>query len=68
MIMEEIMEEKKIPLSREEESHRSPQPGAKKHWQEPRLAFVEPKLTKHGDLKGLTQGDPFFGPFSPPPP
>ena len=34
----------------------------KKPWEEPKLDFVEPKLTKHGDLKSLTG---FFGPFSP---
>ena len=36
---------------------------SKKPWEEPKLDFVEPKLTKHGDLKNLTG---FFGPFSPP--
>ncbi len=35
----------------------------KKAWKEPKLAFVEPKLTKAGDLKSLTGG--FFGTFSP---
>jgi len=35
---------------------------SKKPWEEPKLDFVEPKLTKHGDLKSLTG---FFGPFSP---
>ena len=34
----------------------------KKPWEEPKLGFVEPKLTKHGDLKNITG---FFGPFSP---
>ena len=36
----------------------------KRAWQEPRLKFVEPKLTKQGDLVQLTaQG--FFGTFVP---
>jgi hypothetical protein len=38
--------------------------GAKKSWQEPKLAFVEPKLTKHGTLKEVT-GQGFFGGFTP---
>lgn len=32
-------------------------------WEEPKLAFVEPKLTKQGDLKEITAG--FFGSFTP---
>lgn len=35
----------------------------KKRWQEPKLGFVEPKLTKHGELEEVT--GQFFGPFSP---
>jgi len=35
---------------------------SKKPWEEPKLDFVEPKLTKHGELKNLTG---FFGAFSP---
>ena len=35
----------------------------KQPWQEPKLAFVEPKLTPHGDLKQVTGG--FFGTFIP---
>ena len=38
--------------------------GDKQPWQDPKLAFVEPKLTKHGSLKEVT-GDGFFGGFSP---
>jgi hypothetical protein len=30
----------------------------------PQLAFVEPKLTAHGDLKQVT-GEGFFGGFTP---
>ena len=35
----------------------------KEPWQEPKLAFIEPKLTKHGRLEELTAG--FFGGFTP---
>ena len=40
----------------------------KKRWEEPRLDFVEPKLTKHGSLEKVTRmpdGNGFFGGFSP---
>ena len=37
----------------------------KKEWQEPKLAFVKPKLTKHGKLEEVT--GQFFGAFTPPP-
>jgi len=40
-------------------------PGGKKRWQEPKLVFVQPKLTKHGKLEEVT--GQFFGAFSPPP-
>jgi hypothetical protein len=40
-------------------------PGADRQpWQEPKLVFVEPKLTAHGDLKQVT-GQSFFGGFTP---
>jgi hypothetical protein len=39
--------------------------GGKKKWQEPKLSFVKPKLTKHGKLEEVT--GQFFGAFSPPP-
>jgi hypothetical protein len=32
-------------------------------WEEPKLMFIEPKLTKHGQLEEVTGA--FFGPFSP---
>jgi hypothetical protein len=32
-------------------------------WQEPKLAFIEPKLTTHGKLAEVTAG--FFGGFTP---
>jgi hypothetical protein len=37
--------------------------GGKKTWREPKLAFVKPKLTKHGKLEEVT--GQFFGAFSP---
>jgi hypothetical protein len=41
-------------------------PSGKKPWQEPKLAFVEPKLTKHGSLEKVTgQTNGFFQEFSP---
>ena len=36
---------------------------AKLAWEEPKLAFVKPKLTKHGELLKVT--GQFFGAFSP---
>ena len=35
----------------------------KKDWQEPKLTFVRPKLSKHGSVKEMTGG--FFGTFVP---
>ncbi len=35
----------------------------KKHFTEPKLTFIEPKLTKHGDATKIT--GQFFGQFSP---
>ena len=58
------MEKKRI--SRAQNRKEIPSPGSndKKRWQEPKVLFVEPKLTKHGELKELTG---FFGGFSPGP-
>lgn len=36
---------------------------AKKPFVEPKLAFIEPRLTKHGDATKITHG--FFGTFDP---
>jgi hypothetical protein len=38
-------------------------PAAKKPWDEPKLKFVEPRLTRHGELAEVT--GQFFGAFSP---
>ena len=38
----------------------------KKPFSEPKINFVEPKLTKYGDVTKITAGGVgFFGPFSP---
>jgi hypothetical protein len=66
---EEVIVEKDETLQseagREENESSSPAP-AKKPWQEPKLVFVEPKLTKHGSLEEVT-GQGFFGAFTPGP-
>ena len=49
-------------IDAEMDNSTSPRAG-KKVWEEPKLEFVEPKLTKHGPVKKLTGG--FFGTFSP---
>jgi hypothetical protein len=36
---------------------------AKEPWQEPKLTFIEPKLTIHGRLEEVAAG--FFGGFTP---
>jgi hypothetical protein len=46
------------------EQHPTPPGVDRQPWQEPKLAFVEPKLTAHGDLKQVT-GQGFFGGFTP---
>jgi len=57
----------------EEESRKTRQPeehkvdggvsSTKEPWVAPKLAFIEPRLTKHGDLAKVT--GQFFGSFSP---
>ena len=37
----------------------------KKHFEEPKLEFIQPKLTKHGDVTKITFNGGFFGGFSP---
>ena len=44
---------------------RTNQGPAKPAFEEPRLAFIEPKLTPHGDLRDSTAG--FIGSFDPNP-
>ena len=58
------MEERNEP-SKEQPETMAPQ-DAKKVWDEPRIAFVEPRLTRHGSLEKVTNGrNGFFGQFSP---
>ena len=35
----------------------------KKHFEEPKLEFIQPKLTKHGDATKITTMPPFNGGF-----
>ena len=49
--------------SAKESQNQPPSPVNKKTWEAPKLAFVEPKLTKHGELTEVT--GQFFGGFSP---
>ncbi len=37
-----------------------------KAFTEPKLEFIEPKITKHGDVTKITAGNGFFGEISPP--
>jgi hypothetical protein len=62
---EESMDQKQSqPEQQPVESERSSRSEVPKNpWVEPRLAFVEPKLTKHGALTEVT--GQFFGAFSP---
>jgi len=53
----------RTPASQEEQGP-IPLSAERQPWQEPKLAFVEPKLTAHGDLKKIT-GQGFFGAFTP---
>ena len=48
---------------RPEQREGQPSASGKKKWQEPKLGFVKPKLTKHGKLEEVT--GQFFGAFSP---
>jgi hypothetical protein len=42
----------------------APSAPGKTPWQEPKLTFIEPKLTAHGTLQEVT-GQSFFRQFSP---
>jgi hypothetical protein len=46
------------------QQHPMPSGADRQPWQEPKLVFVEPKLTPHGDLKQVT-GQGYFGGFTP---
>jgi hypothetical protein len=61
------MDKEKVQLSPRQDEEQNPassQPVDKRPWVEPKLAFVEPKLTKHGSLEEVT-GQGFFGGFTP---
>lgn len=47
----------------EKPSTGNPNVADRSRWQEPRLKFMEPKLTERGSVKDLTGG--FFGTFRP---
>ena len=42
---------------------KSAEPAERKEFTEPKLRFVAPKLSQHGELADVTRG--FFGSFSP---
>lgn len=51
-------QENELPIKKEQ--------ATKQTWEEPKLAFVEPKLAKQGGLKDLTGGNgSFFQTFIP---
>jgi hypothetical protein len=63
------MREKKVMLEKQSMRRKGIQekgldsPEGKKSFVNPKLTFIEPKLTKHGDATKITSG--FFGSFSP---
>jgi hypothetical protein len=67
MRIQEVLMEKPcsqgIPAGQAEQ-HTPPPPADRQPWNEPKLTFVEPQLTAHGDLKKVT-GQGFFGGFTP---
>ena len=46
----------------QDSNHSDTEPPNKKPFIEPKLVFIEPKLTKHGDATKITQQG-FFGTF-----
>jgi hypothetical protein len=48
--------------NREEHGTTASSASSKEAWQEPKLTFIEPKLTTHGKLEEVTAG--FFGGFT----
>jgi hypothetical protein len=62
------MEKKKLQRMLKAHINRSPSSPAfqdRKAWHEPKLEFIEPKLTKQGKLEDVTGG--YFGSFYPRP-
>lgn len=58
-------DKKSTGLDREETDPSTARPDEKRAWQEPKLTFVEPTLTKHGDVTKLTAANGFIGTFIP---
>jgi hypothetical protein len=56
------MKKKNILQFQNRKESRSLNADGKRRWEEPKVVFVEPKLTKHGELKDVTG---FFGGFTP---
>ena len=56
------MDDKKIEIN-SEATDTETSTETRKPFVDPKLAFIEPKLTKHGDATKITQG--FFGTFNP---
>lgn len=50
-------------MNQENSPKGQPEAESKQTWEEPKLAFVEPTLTKQGALQEITAG--FFGTFTP---
>lgn len=61
------MERKNLPNQQQPEENRPAvaAPPTKAPWHEPKLVFVEPKLTPHGALQQVTAAGPFFSTFTP---
>ena len=57
-------EREQLPVPAPTNASSSSAADGKEPWQEPKLSFVEPKLTKHGSLEEVT-GEGFFGGFTP---
>ena len=57
------MKKEDRPAQLEGQTPVSSSPEGKRKWQEPKLTFIKPKLTKHGKLEEVT--GQFFGAFGP---
>ena len=57
------MKRENRPTQLEEKTAVSSSGEGKRKWQEPKLTFIKPKLTRHGKLEEVT--GQFFGAFSP---
>jgi hypothetical protein len=57
------MDRDKPALSSTDDPQTSSATTPRRAWEEPKLTFIAPKLTRHGKLEEVT--GQFFGPFSP---